>query len=429
MKFQIFQSQKGDCILLESSDGRRILCDGGMAESMRTHVRAELSKLRTRKQKIDYVYVSHIDQDHISGALQLLNDELEWRVYDFHKRGGGVKKPTIPRPPAIGGIWHNSFQTQIGKNAGPVADLLAAAAPALLATRIPKYADAGEEMYQIATSIPEAIKVSRLASPDILDIPVNKLPGTKGPAPLLMIREEMEPVRLGSLKLQIVGPSKTELTSLRDGWNNWLRSNKDEIKKIDKELKKRIGEFSNSAAVPAPVTLRDWNGIPDYEGVTAPNIASLMFMVHEGEKKALLTGDSQQKIILKGLEQTGYLDSGYLHLNVLKMPHHASEHNFDDDIASIVTADHYILCGNGQNTNPDPRVIDMIFNARIGSARTAKAPEADGRKFTLWFSTSGDGKAVAHMKKLRSKVERLVLKSNGKMRAVFNEKAYVTLTV
>ena len=200
MKLQIFQSQKGDCILLESADGRRILCDGGMAESMREHVRGELSKLRAKRKKIDYAYVSHIDQDHISGILQLLNDELEWRVYDFHKGSGGVKKPAIPRPPEIGGIWHNAFQTQVGKNAGPVADLLAAAAPALLATRIPKYADAGEEMYQIATSIPEAIKVSRLASPDILDIPVNKLPDANGPAPLLMIRDDMKPVQVGSSK-------------------------------------------------------------------------------------------------------------------------------------------------------------------------------------------------------------------------------------
>ncbi|WP_193760771.1 MBL fold metallo-hydrolase [Bradyrhizobium yuanmingense] len=429
MKFQIFQSQKGDCILLESADGRRILCDGGMAESMREHVRSELSKLRAKKKKIDYAYVSHIDQDHISGILQLLNDELEWRVYDFHKGSGGVKKPAIPRPPEIGGIWHNAFHTQVGKNAGPVADLLAAAAPALLATRIPKYADAGEEMYQIATSIPEAIKVSRLASPDILDIPVNKLPGAKGPAPLLMIRDDMKPVQVGSLKLQIVGPSKDELKLLRDGWNNWLRSNRTKIKEIDTELKKKIAEFSNSSAVPTAVTLRDWNGIPDFKGVTAPNIASLMFMVHEGEKTALLTGDSQQDIILKGLEQTGYLNKGYLHLNVLKMPHHASENNFDDEIASIITADHYILCGNGQNTNPDPSVIDMIYNARVGKGRTAKAPEADGRKFTLWFSTSGDGKAVAHMKKLRAKVKGLVSRSNGKMRAVFNDKSCVTLTV
>lgn len=48
---------------------------------MKTHVRAELSKLRDRGDKLDYAYVSHIDQDLISGILQLLEDELEWRLF------------------------------------------------------------------------------------------------------------------------------------------------------------------------------------------------------------------------------------------------------------------------------------------------------------------------------------------------------------
>ena len=86
MKLTIFQSDKGDCLLLEAKSGELILCDGGMGPSMRDHVRDELAKLRDAKKELELVYVSHVDNDHISGVLQLLQDEVEWRVLSTIKK-------------------------------------------------------------------------------------------------------------------------------------------------------------------------------------------------------------------------------------------------------------------------------------------------------------------------------------------------------
>lgn len=432
MKLRIFQSEKGDCLLLEGATGGRILCDGGMAASMRRVVRAELAKLRKKKKVIDAAYVSHIDQDHISGVLALLEDELEWRIFDHHKKNGhaGFKSPKVPRPPEIKTIWHNAFSAQLGGASGPVQDLLAAAAPALIATREPKLMDVGEHLYDIATSIPEAIKVSRLAGPKMLGIPLNKIPGVAGPAKLLMVRPKNKAFKIGSMKLTIVGPTKYELERLREGWNTWLKTNGDTVSKIDKELKKRMDEFSAALTVPAPIDLRDWNGIPDHKGVTAPNIASLMLMVEENGKRLLLTGDSQQDFILAGLKKTGFLANGHLHLDVHKIQHHGSEHNVDEDFVRQVSADHYVFCGNGQHENPDLRVIQMVFDSRLGPpAKRALAPQAAGRKFTMWFSTEGDGKADPHMGKVKKLVQKMVKSSGGKMAARFNTGTSITLTI
>jgi Metallo-beta-lactamase superfamily len=432
MKLKIFQSEKGDCLLLEGAKGGRILCDGGMAGSMRKVVRTELAKLRKKKHAIDAAYVSHIDQDHISGVLALLEDELEWRVFDHHKknRHTGFKAPKVPRPPEIKALWHNGFSAQLRGAAKPVEDLLAAAAPALIATREPKLMNVGEELYDIATSIPEAIKVSRLAAPKMLGIPLNKIPGVAGPAKLLMVRSTNKPFRIGSMKLTIVGPTNKELASLREGWNNWLKENDEAVRKIDRELKKRMAEFSTSLTAGAPIDLRDWNGIPDFKGVTAPNIASLMFMVEEDGKRLLLTGDSQQDFILAGLKTTGFLANGHLHLDVHKVQHHGSEHNLDEDFVRQVSADDYVFCGNGQSQNPDLGVIEMVFESRLGApSKRTLAPQAAGRKFTMWFSTEGDGKADAHMRKVKTLVQRLVKSSKGKMAAKFNTGASITLTI
>ncbi len=433
MKLHIFQSAKGDCLLLEAKDGARILCDGGMAASMRTHVRDELAKLRKANQKIDYVYISHIDQDHISGALQLLEDELEWRLFDFHaQQGTPIREPKVPRPPEIGGIWHNAFRDQIGKNAGEVEDMLAASAPALLASAVPEIAELGEALQQVALSIPEAIKVSRYASPELLDIPTNQLPGSQEKPKLLMIRDAQEAIDVGSMRLTIVGPTSEELTLLQEGWNNFLRDTKgkEQIKKLRAEIKRKIEAFGTEG-----FDLRDWNGIEDFKGVTVPNIASLMFMVEEDGKRLLLTGDSQQDIILKGLELTGFLDAGHLHIDVLKTQHHASEHNFDPEFCRKVSADHYVFCGDGSHGNPELSVIQMIYDSRLGSnAKRALAPEAEDRPFRFWFSTSSDMQSEDSPQretfgKVEELVEKLVKKSNGRLTAVFNDQPSVELAI
>jgi len=434
MKLQIFQSSMGDCLLLEAGDGaHRVLCDGGMGASMRDRVRAHLAKLDA----IDFVYVSHIDNDHITGVLQLLQDELEWRIFDHHrkKRTGGAKKPSIPRPPKIGGIWHNAFRDQVGRrNAGGVEAALTAASPVLLGMGIPAFAVAGREMEEIATAVPEAIKVSRLASPQLLNIPVNKLPGAAQAEKLLFFDGPPRPFKVGTMKFTIVGPTKAELDDLEKGWKNWLKANRERVAKIRAELQKKIDEFS-AGAPGNPFDLRDWNGVPDFEGVTAPNVASLMFMVEEGGKTLLLTGDSQQKIILKGLKLAGFLAPGHLHVDVLKVQHHGSENNVDEDFCRKVSADKYVFCGNGSHGNPETKVLELIFESRLGpGSKQALSPKAKNRPFEFWFSTTADAQKSRsdeerNFAKVEKLVETMISGSGGRLKARFNNGDFITLSI
>lgn len=431
MKLTIFQSEKGDCLLLESSDGKRILCDGGMRPSMQSVVRQELAKLRPAT--LDYVYISHIDQDHIAGIVQLLEDAIDWRLYDHHKAAGTpIAKPKVPRPPAIGGIWHNAFRDQVGENADKVEDLLAASAPSLLASGDVNIARLGAEYQQIAQSIPEAIKVSQFTSAKLLGIPVNQLPGANGPAKLMMIRRNQPAIPVGSMNLTIVGPSSKELEQLKKGWNNWLSSseNQESLARTRRQIRDKIEGFSNLETFDRP-----WNGVMPFKGVTTPNIASLMFMVEENGKRILLTGDSQQDIILAGLEATGFLTQGSVHLDVLKMQHHGSEHNLDANFAKHVSADNYIFTGNGMNGNPELSVLDLVFQSRMGkpTVRTL-APQAGNRPFHFWFSTTADAQRQGSAEqKVYAAVEKhvagLVAQSGGRLTATFNKGAGTTLTI
>ena len=92
--------------------------------------REAFGAMRERGERLDLVYVSHIDEDHISGVLRLLDDADDWCVHDFQlTRGNAVHKPPRSmRPPEIGAIWHNAFHELVGDNAGPIESMLAATA-------------------------------------------------------------------------------------------------------------------------------------------------------------------------------------------------------------------------------------------------------------------------------------------------------------
>src|SRR5688572_4332786 len=126
MQLRVFQSDKGDCLLLTGqNDKGRILIDGGMPASYSEHVAPAMGQLRKAGKKLDLVYVSHIDQDHIGGVLRLLDDEVAWRIHEHHLKKGNTKHkaPKAPRPPQIKKIWHNAFHEQIGDNARDVESL------------------------------------------------------------------------------------------------------------------------------------------------------------------------------------------------------------------------------------------------------------------------------------------------------------------
>ena len=226
MQLDIFQSNKGDCLLLSGSNGGRVLCDGGMKSSMIRHLRPRLGQLHAAGEELDAVYVSHIDQDHISGVLQLLEDLLEWRVFEHHDSQPGtttVRRPNFPRPPEVRGIWHNAFRDLITRNRGAIEDLMAAAIPVFYGSNIKEAVHTAYEMENIVASIPEALKVSRLVKADLLDIPLNRPPGRPDPGQLLLIEEPNDPISIGSMQFQLIGPTKKQLRRLRKGWNNWLR--------------------------------------------------------------------------------------------------------------------------------------------------------------------------------------------------------------
>jgi hypothetical protein len=305
-------------------------------------------------------------------------------------------------------LWHNAFRDLITANAGAIEELLAASAPMLQASQAPALVHLGSEYAAIATSVKEALTVSRLIRPDLLGIELNALQASPQHAgKLLMARDDQGAERVGTMSVRILCPTTSELRNLRDGWNNWLRTekNRQTARTIRNLYAGELEAGSVFAGGSNPIDLREWEGVQAYKGVTVPNVASTVLWIEEDGKSLLLTGDNHPDMIVKGLEDAGLMPDGHVHLDILKYPHHGSENNITKSFPRKVSADHYIFNGDGSHTNPELSVLEAMFASRLGPpAKRALAPVADGRPFKFWFSTSPDmqepGIRQSHMLKV-----------------------------
>nr|WP_296441667.1 MBL fold metallo-hydrolase [uncultured Acetatifactor sp.] len=91
---ELFPARGGDCILVTfEAIGYRILIDGGFRETFKDSVLPELQKLAAEGKRIDLLVVTHVDNDHIMGIIELVK---------LLKRG----KLEIE----IGEIWYNGYR-------------------------------------------------------------------------------------------------------------------------------------------------------------------------------------------------------------------------------------------------------------------------------------------------------------------------------
>jgi hypothetical protein len=326
---EALQANDGDCLILHyqkrgTAKPVRILIDGGSAGVYASVLKPRLDALRAKKAlELRMVMTSHIDADHITGVLDLFKALAQLRE-DGENEFCRIET-----------LWHNSFEKLHG---GKPAAVQSATVAASLDGQVPPRG-LNDFTKAVVASVPQGNQLRKAAVQ--LGVPINQGAGgdpVAGPARGLKI----VPIADG-LTFTVLAPNAVQLRRLEEAF-----------------LAAKADHGANDAAVGA-----------DYLNNTVPNMSSIVVIAEaaapRGKKlRMLLSGDARGDVLIESLELAGLMKKGTCHFDLMKVQHHGSSHSTTRDYFERVTADRYVISGNGKHEIPHEDALGWLSSARHG---------------------------------------------------------------
>ena len=308
----VLPARFGDCLLVECHrDGGppwRALIDGGPTDCWPA-LRERLLAIPADQRFLDLVVVTHIDADHIGGALRFFEE-------------GNAAIPGL----AIGEVWFNGLPML--PDLDPGSDLT-------------RSVGQGEDLVELLGG-------ARPGGPP----PWNQV--FAGAAAMTPDHGGFTELRLdGWPTITLLSPSPKRLAILRRHWE-------DEVGRLQR------GEVEEEEQPPLPPTelgdLRALAASRTPKDSSVANGASIAFLLEHRGASCLLTGDAFANVLGAGLaglaEARG---AAAVPVDVFKLPHHASRGNVSHALAALAPATHYVVSTNGDRFNhPDDAALARI---------------------------------------------------------------------
>ncbi len=317
VSLELLPAAYGDAIWIEYGDGSQKNClviDGGPAPTYEGGLRARIQELPAQSRDVELMVVTHIDADHIDGALILLQELTALNVH-------------------IGELWFNGW-TQLEK---------IDAAPGSYAPLQGEFLAGVIESTQELDAVWNCLFDGKpVGIPDAGRLPVVKLPG--------------------GAELTMLGPTQTELRRLRSRWPAALR---DFSPGDAQEARRRLAERREYRA-PAPPAVF---AAPQFGDDRSPANGSSISFAFEYEGVAiLLPGDAHARSLAASLGRLAEERSvARVRFDAVKMPHHGSMSNATKEWLQLVDCDRWLISTNGDVfRHPNLETIALIAGVRSG---------------------------------------------------------------
>lgn len=336
-------AKKGDALLLRWDKGtsaHMALIDGGPSPVYATVIQPHLVTVagvdpvgRPNPVVLDLVVVSHVDDDHINGIIDLAN------AVDI------AQKQAQALPATIGEVWHNAFADMAFLDEfadepdlqQAIADADASPSSLLPPSAAPRPDPTVGDITAGAQSVAQGRQLDRGLSR--IRVPKNTSFGDRGH----FVRDGT-PVAFEGLRVTVLAPNTGLLATLRKEWKKEL------AKILKKEAAKRRAAVGALAAA--------------FDDQSVPNQSSIVLLVEFEARTMLLTGDARGDHLLTALAAMSFGPQRPLQVDVFKVPHHGSAHSNGEELFLAITADHYVISGNGEHGNPHPDALTALFATR-----------------------------------------------------------------
>jgi hypothetical protein len=314
-RIEMLSAYEGDSLWVEygaAAAPRRMIIDAGRKETYR----ALVERVVALDRPAELFVMTHIDDDHIFGAVPLFGDARVDRT-------------------AFNDIWYNGY-THLDPDIArrPPADLLGPANGEILAALLLKGRHRWNEAFDSGASV--------------------VVPGS-GSHPQIQLADDMV--------LTLLCPTWDDLTALKAYWEREL----DQMQPGDVEAAMEI--FSDRRAVQPDVL----GGLVDVEGLLErpyepdarePNGSSIAFLAEHDGHAVLFTGDAHPPALERSIEQLLQArGQARLALDALKVSHHGSKGNTSPKLLELLDCRRYLISTNGsRHDHPDQEAIAWIVD-------------------------------------------------------------------
>lgn len=305
-KVDLLPAAHGDCIWIEYGNARKrrfILIDGGPDSTWRTALREHIHQFN----EVELLVLTHIDADHIAGAIPLLK----------HVEKGMFRD-----------VWFNGWQ-----HLSPDG-FLSAKQGEIFSTLI---TDRGDPWNKAFDDKAACVTEDRM--------PVIKLPG--------------------GMKLTILSPTPKELARLKRKWSAQLK--KHGLKPgAHAQYRQFLARSPNTSTDVAELAATKFKS-----DRSAPNAASIAFLAEFNRKAVLFTGDAVASVLCRTIRTLlAERGQDKLKIAALKVPHHGSRGNINTDLLDLLDCKQFWFSSNGDMHNlPDNEAVGRILHSTTGKVQ------------------------------------------------------------
>ncbi|WP_373987823.1 hypothetical protein [Duganella sp. BuS-21] len=169
------------------------------------------------------------------------------------------------------------------------------------------------------------------------------------------------------LQVRLLSPSDHKLGQLLPEWDDTLKAAKvrttdpDAVASAIADGRVRLGRLDVQQLATAPFKRDD----------TKPNGASIAFIAEFEGKRVLLGADAHPDILEESLRTLGASKQSRYHLDCYKVSHHGSKANTSPELLSLIDCTRFAFSTDGsRHQHPDPETIARILTADPYRAKT-----------------------------------------------------------
>jgi len=297
----------GDCLWLQYGKGQsvsRVLIDCG-TDSTYKPLKEHMLQLPESQRDFELFILSHIDADHIGGAIPFFKD-----------RSLGVR---------FADVWFNGYK-HLPSQPSAMDDKLGAKQGEIFSLELDKF-----------------------------ELPWNQW---RNHGPIVIDGEELPVCTLpGGMRLTLLSPTQDKLAILAKKW-------KKDIEEIHLTPGKSADFEQFLRATPATSTDVDALADAKFNPDAAPHNGSSIAVLAEYEGKSILLGaDAHAPLLVASIQKLSkQRGADRLKIDAFKVSHHASQNNLNIDLMKLLDCRHYLISTNGDRfKHPDREAIARII--------------------------------------------------------------------